>query len=81
MELREWHDKQFKVLMRKQETLLMTKEDVMAQETRLADRKALLDAREQDLSLREEKLRATLRTKDDDLEALVRQRTKDLEDT
>ena len=46
LELREWNDKQFKVLMRQQETLLMTREDVMAREARLADRKASLDARE-----------------------------------
>ena len=54
--------------------------DDMAREARLADHKASLDAREQEISLREEKLEATLRAKDDDLEALVCQRTKDLED-
>ena len=71
LELHECHDKQFKVLMRQQETLLMTREDVMAREARLADHKASLDAREQEISLREEKLEATLRAKDDDLEAIV----------
>ena len=80
LELRKWNDKQFKVLMRQQETLLMTREDVMAREARLADRKACLDAREQEISLREEKLEATLRTKDEGLEVLVQKRTKELED-
>ena len=54
LELHEWHDKQFKVLMRQQETLQMMREDVMARERRLADHKASLDAREQEISLREE---------------------------
>ena len=71
LELRECHDKQFKALMRQQETLQMMREDVMAREARLADHKASLDAREQEISLREEKLKATLHTKDDKLEALV----------
>nr|XP_020189997.1 myosin-11-like [Aegilops tauschii subsp. strangulata] len=66
--------------MRQQETLLMTREDVMARETRLADRKALLDAREREISLQEEKLEGTLRAKDDELEALVQEHTKELED-
>ena len=52
----------------------------MAREARLADRKAPLDAREQAISLREEKLEATLRAMDDNLEALVCQCTKELED-
>ena len=43
----------------------------MARKARLADRKTSLDAREQEISLREEKLKATLHTKDDELEALV----------
>ena len=80
MELREWNDKQFKVLMRQQETLLMTREDVMAREARLADHKASLDAREQEISLWEEKLEATLRAKDEELEALMQQHTKEQED-
>ena len=58
----------------------MTKEDIIAQEARLAERKALLDAREQCIALREEKLEAALRAKDDDLEALMQQRTKELGD-
>ena len=49
----------------------MTKEDVITRETRLAECKALLDAREQDISSRQEKLEATLRAKDDDLEDLM----------
>ena len=58
----------------------MMREDVMALKTCLVDSKALLDAKEQEISLREEKLEATLRAKDDDLEGLVQQRTKELED-
>ena len=80
LELREWHDKQFKVLMRQHETLLMMREDVMDREACLADRKASLDAREQEISLREQNLEATLRAKDDNVETLVRQCTKELED-
>ena len=71
LELREWHGNQLKVLLRHQETLLMTREDVMAREERLADHKASLDAREREISLREEGLKATLRAKDEDLEVLV----------
>ena len=52
----------------------------MARDMRLVERKASLDAREQEISLREEKLEATLRAKDEGLEALVQQRTKELED-
>nr|XP_020177122.1 myosin-11-like [Aegilops tauschii subsp. strangulata] len=79
-ELREWHGKQFQVLMKQQETISMARKDVIAREARMAERKALLDAREQDISSREEKLEATLRAKDDDLEALVQQHTKELDD-
>nr|XP_020157811.1 myosin heavy chain, striated muscle-like [Aegilops tauschii subsp. strangulata] len=68
LELREWHDKQFKALMRQQDILQMTVH------------KASLDAREQEISLREENLEAILRAKDESLEALVQQRTKELED-
>ena len=71
LELREWHDKQFKVLMRQQETLQMMREDVVARERRLADHKASLDAREQEISLREENLEATLRAKEESMETLV----------
>ena len=80
LELHEWNNKKFKVLMRQQETLLMMREDVMAREARLADHKTSLDAREQEISLREEKLEATLRAKDENLEAFVQQRTKELND-
>ena len=72
-ELHDWHGKQFQVLMRQQETISMAREDVIAREARMAERKALLDTREQDISSREEKLEATLRDKDDDLEALMQQ--------
>ena len=47
----DWHDKQFQVLTRQQETILMAREDVIAREVCLADHKVLLDAREQDISL------------------------------
>lgn len=70
-ELCGWHDKQFQVLTRQHETISMAREDVTAREARLAERKALLDAKGQNISSREEKLGATLRAKDDDLEALV----------
>ena len=78
--LHEWNDKQLKVIMRQWEMLQMVGEDVMAHEARLADQKASLDAKEQEISLREEKHEATLRAKDESLEALVQQRTKELED-
>nr|XP_020166368.1 myosin heavy chain, striated muscle-like [Aegilops tauschii subsp. strangulata] len=56
------------------------REDVVARERRLADHKASLDAKEQEMSLREENLEATLHAKDESLEALVQQRTKELKD-
>ena len=46
-ELRDWHEKQFQVLSRQQETISMPREDAIALEARLVDRKALLDARDQ----------------------------------
>ena len=49
----------------------MAKEDVAAWEARLAERIALLDAREKGISSREEKLEATLHSKNEELEALV----------
>ena len=70
LEFHEWHDKQFKVLLRQQEAILMTWEDVMAREAHLADHKASLDTGEQEISLQEGKLKATLHAKDDDMEAL-----------
>ena len=66
--------------MRQQEGLQTMREDVMAREGHLVDHKASLDAREREISLREENLEATLRAKDESLEALVQQRTKELED-
>ena len=45
-ELLDWHSKQFQVLMRQQETISMVREDVIAREVRLADRKVLPDDRE-----------------------------------
>ena len=56
LELHEWYDKQFKVLLRQQEALLMTREAVMAREARLVDRKACREARAQASSRRAEKL-------------------------
>ena len=58
----------------------MAKEDVIAREAHLAKRAMLLNAREKDISSREEKLKVTLRGKDEELEALVQQHTKELED-
>ena len=58
----------------------MAREDVIAREARLAERKTLLDAREHDISLWEGRLEAILCVKDDDLEILMQQRTKDLGD-
>nr|XP_020156483.1 uncharacterized protein LOC109741810 [Aegilops tauschii subsp. strangulata] len=49
----------------------MTREDFMAWETLLADHRATLDAREREISLREEKLEATLHAKDEGLEKLT----------
>nr|XP_020166791.1 uncharacterized protein LOC109752307 [Aegilops tauschii subsp. strangulata] len=69
-ELRDWHGKQFQVLMKQQEMISMAREDFIAREAHMAEHKALLDAREQDISSWEEKLEATLRAKDDDPEAL-----------
>ena len=58
----------------------MAKEDIAAREIRLAEREVLLNAKEKDISAREGTLEATLCGKDEELEALVQQRTKDLED-
>nr|XP_020159534.1 uncharacterized protein LOC109744774 [Aegilops tauschii subsp. strangulata] len=63
-----------------QEILQMMKEDVVAREGRLADHKASLDAREPEFSLWEGNLEATLHTRDESLETLVQQRTKELKD-
>ena len=52
----------------------------MAREWRLVDHKASLDARELEISLRGEQLEATLRAKDESLETLVQQCTKELKD-
>ena len=61
--LRDWHGKQFQALMKLWETILMAREDVIAREARMAEHKALLDAREQDISSRKKKLETTLRTR------------------
>ncbi|XP_044339216.1 nuclear matrix constituent protein 1 [Triticum aestivum] len=79
-ELREWHGKQLQVLLRQQETISMAKEDVIARQARLAECTTLLNAGEKDVSSREENLAASLCSKDKELEGLVRQRTKELED-
>jgi hypothetical protein len=49
----------------------MAKEDVATREARLAEHATLLNAKEKDISSREENLEATLRSKDEELEALV----------
>ena len=56
------------------------KEDVIVREVRLAECEALLTAKEKDVSSQEGNLEATLRGKDEELEALVQQRTKGPED-
>ena len=57
----------------------MAKEDVASREARLEERTSFLDAKEKDISSREENLMATLHGKDDELEGLVHERTKELE--
>nr|XP_020188977.1 fibrinogen- and Ig-binding protein-like [Aegilops tauschii subsp. strangulata] len=79
-ELRDWYKKQSHSIMRQEEVLTMGKEDIAAREVRLAERKVLLNTKEQDISTREGNLEATLYDKDEELEALLQQRTKDLED-
>ena len=69
--LREWHNKQFQSLQRKHEVITMAKEDIASREVRLAEREALLNANEKDISSREGNLEATLCGKDEELEALV----------
>ena len=58
----------------------MAKEDIAAREAHLVERAMLLNAKEKYISSREENLEATLRNTDEELEALVQQHTKDLED-
>ena len=79
-ELGEWHNKQFCSLQRQQELITMAKEIIDVREVRLAEREALLNAKEKDISSREGNLKATLHNKDGELEDLVQQHTKDLED-
>lgn len=79
-ELHAWHKRQSHSVRQQESVLVMAKEELAAQETSLAEREALLDAREKEISAREGNLEVALRGKDDELEALVRQRTKDLED-
>ena len=59
----------------------MAKEDIAAREIHFAKHEALLSTKEKDISTREGKLEATLHDPDEDLKALVQQRTKDLEDS
>ena len=49
----------------------MVKEDVTARDVCLAERITLMNAKEKDISTREENLEAMLRNKDGELEALV----------
>ena len=70
-ELREWHGKQFQVLLRQHEMISMEKEDVAAREARLAERTTLLDTKDKDMSSREQNLEDALRGKDEELQAFV----------
>ena len=70
-ELREWYKKQSHSIMQQEEVLTMAKEDIAAREVHLAERKALLKAKEKDISAREGTLEAILHIKDEKLEALV----------
>jgi hypothetical protein len=70
-ELHEWFKKQSHSLLWQDEVLTMAKEDVNARVVWLAEREALLSTKEKDISAREGALEATLRGKDEELEALV----------
>lgn len=79
-ELYEWHNKQFQSLQRQQEVITMAKEDLTAREVRLAECEALPNAKEKDVFVQEGNFEAALLGKDEELEALVLQHTKDLAD-
>ena len=49
-ELRKWHYKQFQILLQQQEVITMAKEDVAVREICLAEREALLNTKEKDIS-------------------------------
>ena len=60
--------------MRQEEVFTMAKEDIVAREVRLAEREALLNTKDKNIYAREGNLEATLRGKDEELEALIQQR-------
>jgi len=57
------------------------KEDIAPWEVRLKEREALPNAKEKDVSFWKGNLEATLHGKDEEQEALIQQRTNDLEDS
>lgn len=78
--LQEWYNQHVHSLKRQHETLSMAKEDVGPRETRLAERKACLDAKEAEISSREAALELSLRNKEEELETRLVQHTNELED-
>lgn len=58
----------------------MAKEDVVARETRLAERKARLDAKKAEISSRNVALKLSLCNKEEEFEARLAQRTNEIED-
>ncbi|KAE8790510.1 hypothetical protein D1007_35166 [Hordeum vulgare] len=79
-EMQEWYNRPVNSLKRQDETLSMAKEDVAAWETRLAERKVRLDAKEAEISSREVALKLSLCNKEEELEVRLVQRAKELED-
>ncbi|KAE8774986.1 hypothetical protein D1007_52564 [Hordeum vulgare] len=70
-ELLDWYNHQIHFLKREFEMLSMDKEDVAARETRLAECKARLDAKEVEISSRGEALKLTFCNKKEELEARI----------
>jgi chromosome segregation ATPase len=79
-ELRAWYNQQSRILKDQEEKLAASKKEVATLNGKLTERAAQLDARDKDLAAREGALAATLRAKDEEIETLLKQWTRELED-
>ncbi|XP_040260578.1 uncharacterized protein [Aegilops tauschii subsp. strangulata] len=79
-ELHKWYQGQIQSLMWQLEKLAANEKKATARDNQLTEHEVLLNAKEKDILAREEALAAILHGKDNELEALVQECTKDLED-
>nr|XP_020185496.1 ATP synthase subunit b-like [Aegilops tauschii subsp. strangulata] len=79
-ELRTWYNSRSRELRSQEEKMAATEEKARAHDGKMTEREGQLNAKAKDLAAQEQAMVATLRSKDEGIEELVRQQTQKLED-